>query len=131
MEHNFSRLFMGYHFMFLLLGSVAVTFLGCGVSHEVHEDFRAPHMMYTHFQEQTGTEYILQSGDELEIAFFYNPELNTTAVVRPDGFISLQLIGDIKAGNDLTLAYCAEIGRQPRDGAGVVTSRWRFNRRGF
>jgi len=41
-------------------------------------------------------QYAIQSGDSLEIKFFYNPELNETVTVRPDGKISLQLIDDIK-----------------------------------
>jgi protein involved in polysaccharide export with SLBB domain len=41
--------------------------------------------------------YIIQTGDELDIKFFYNPDLNETIVVRPDGKISLQLIDEIHA----------------------------------
>lgn len=41
--------------------------------------------------------YIVKPGDQLDIRFFYNPELNETVTVRPDGFISLQLIDDVKA----------------------------------
>lgn len=39
--------------------------------------------------------YRIDAGDELEIRFFYNPELNDKVMVRPDGRISLQLIGDL------------------------------------
>lgn len=39
--------------------------------------------------------YRIDAGDELEIRFFYNPELNDRVVVRPDGCISLQLVGDL------------------------------------
>lgn len=35
----------------------------------------------------------LSPGDQLEIRFFYNPELNTEQPIRPDGKIALQLIG--------------------------------------
>lgn len=42
--------------------------------------------------------YHIQPGDTFDIKFFYNPELNETAVtVRPDGKISLQLIPEIQA----------------------------------
>lgn len=41
--------------------------------------------------------YTIQPGDTLDIKFFYNPELNETVVVRPDGFISLQLVDEVKA----------------------------------
>jgi len=41
------------------------------------------------------TVYTIQPGDELDIKFFYNPELNETVIVRPDGKISLQLVDEI------------------------------------
>ncbi|NPA95766.1 MAG: sugar transporter [Thermodesulfobacteria bacterium] len=41
--------------------------------------------------------YIIRSGDELEIKFFYNPNLNEKQKVRPDGRISLQLVHDVPA----------------------------------
>ncbi|MGI8962021.1 MAG: polysaccharide biosynthesis/export family protein [Bryobacteraceae bacterium] len=41
--------------------------------------------------------YIIRPGDELELKFFYNSELNEHLLVRPDGFIALQLIGDVQA----------------------------------
>jgi polysaccharide export outer membrane protein len=42
-------------------------------------------------------EYSIQPGDQLDIKFFYNPELNETVLVRPDGKISLQLVDDVQA----------------------------------
>ncbi len=39
----------------------------------------------------------LDSGDQLEIRFFTTPELNETQVVRPDGNINLQLVGEVEA----------------------------------
>jgi protein involved in polysaccharide export with SLBB domain len=43
--------------------------------------------------------YTIAPGDELDIKFFYNPELNETVTVRPDGKISLQLIDEIHAAD--------------------------------
>ncbi len=40
-------------------------------------------------------EYRLNAGDILDIKFFYNPELNETVMVRPDGRISLQLANEV------------------------------------
>lgn len=40
-------------------------------------------------------EYRIQVGDQLDVKFFYNPELNEQVIVRPDGRISLQLIPEI------------------------------------
>lgn len=43
--------------------------------------------------------YTIQPGDQLDIKFFFNPELNETVIVRPDGMISLQLIDEIRAAD--------------------------------
>jgi len=64
--------------------------------------------------------YTIAPGDELDIKFFYNPELNETITVRPDGMISLQLIDEIQAAglkpadldNQLTDLYSREL-RKP------------------
>lgn len=42
-------------------------------------------------------EYRIQPGDQLDIKFFYNQELNEQITVRPDGRISLQLAKEITA----------------------------------
>ena len=46
---------------------------------------------------QEPQDYLIQAGDQLDIKFFYNPELNEAVSVRPDGKISLQLVDDIQA----------------------------------
>jgi protein involved in polysaccharide export with SLBB domain len=64
--------------------------------------------------------YRIQPGDELDIKFFYNPELNEVVIVRPDGMISLQLVDDVKVAdlepaeldNILTEKYSKEL-REP------------------
>ncbi len=64
-------------------------------------------------------DYRIQVGDALEIKFFYNPELNESLLVRPDGRISLQLAPDVLAAgrtpSELTKAlveaYEAELQR--------------------
>jgi protein involved in polysaccharide export with SLBB domain len=43
------------------------------------------------------TNVILGQGDVIDTKFFYNPELNESQPVRPDGKISLQLIGEVMA----------------------------------
>lgn len=43
----------------------------------------------------TEQEYRIQVGDQLDIKFFYNPELEEQVTVRPDGRISLQLVREI------------------------------------
>lgn len=44
-------------------------------------------------------EYSISPGDQLELRFFYSPELNESVTVRSDGVISTQLIGDVKVSN--------------------------------
>jgi len=48
----------------------------------------------------------LSAGDTIEIRYFYTPELNKTQIVRPDGKIVLQLVGEVVAAgrtpNELT-----------------------------
>lgn len=59
----------------------------------------------------------LHSGDKLELKFYYAPELNDTQNIRPDGKITLQLLGDIQAagrtpdqfGDDLQKAYAPQL----------------------
>lgn len=43
--------------------------------------------------------YMLHPGDVISVKFFYTPELNEHQAIRPDGMISLQLIGDVLAAN--------------------------------
>jgi len=40
-------------------------------------------------------EYTINYGDQLDVKFFYNSELNEQIIVRPDGRIALQLIGEV------------------------------------
>lgn len=66
-------------------------------------------------------EYLIQPSDQLDIKFFYSPELNETVTVRPDGKISLQLIDDVQAAGrspsqldkNLTQAY-AKVLKEPK-----------------
>ena len=50
-----------------------------------------------YFGSAKGTDYALNPGDLLSARFYYHSELNEDVVVRPDGKISLQLIGEIPA----------------------------------
>jgi protein involved in polysaccharide export with SLBB domain len=43
------------------------------------------------------TPYLIKAGDYLDIRFYKTPELNLEVPVRPDGQISLELIGDVQA----------------------------------
>jgi polysaccharide biosynthesis/export protein len=56
--------------------------------------------------------YKIGVGDGLSVAVWRNPELSVTVPVRPDGMISVPLVGDIQAA-----------GKQPQELAQVLTSR--------
>jgi polysaccharide export outer membrane protein len=43
------------------------------------------------------SKYIIGPGDQLQISVWHNPELSTTAPVRPDGRISTPLVTDVVA----------------------------------
>lgn len=52
---------------------------------------------YKSFIAQTGYGELLKEGDDLQLRFVYNPELNIALIIRPDGKISLPLLGDVQA----------------------------------
>src|SRR5215210_5741448 len=50
----------------------------------------------------TETRYVLVPGDVFEIQYRYTPEFNQTVTVQPDGYVSLEIGGDVKvAGRNL------------------------------
>jgi polysaccharide biosynthesis/export protein len=62
---------------------------------------------------QPPPDYILGPGDQVDVTVFGEPDLTTTAAVRPDGMITLPLIKEVRAAgetvaqlqNDLTRRY--------------------------
>ncbi len=55
------------------------------------------------------SEYLLRRGDVLEVKFFYNSELNERLPIRPDGKISLALVGEIVAEGRSAASLQAEL----------------------
>jgi len=49
-------------------------------------------------KEMAVSEYRIGVDDRLQISVWRNPELSVTVPVRPDGMISMPLIGDVRAG---------------------------------
>lgn len=43
--------------------------------------------------------YLIQPGDHLLVKFFYNNQLNQKITVRPDGYISLELVQEVRAAS--------------------------------
>jgi polysaccharide export outer membrane protein len=73
--------------LFLWAGLTACLLPGCGPRY--HCEPNPPYGI------STPPAVTLAAGDVVEVRFFYTPELNVTQTVRPDGKISLQLIGDV------------------------------------
>jgi len=73
--------------LFLL---IAICFL-TSVSAAIAQQQRAPRLTTV-----TEERYRLQPGDVLEVQFRYSPEFNQTVTVQPDGYISLEIGGDLK-----------------------------------
>jgi hypothetical protein len=66
---------------------------------ELRRQVTADERNYINYLTKVGTtppqDYQIQVGDQLDIKFFFNPELNEAVLVRPDGRIALQLIGEL------------------------------------
>jgi protein involved in polysaccharide export with SLBB domain len=78
-----------------ILGVVMAVLVGCASTQALPGNGAAGSSRVTKFQKPP--DYRMQPGDEIEIRFFYNPELNQTVIVRPDGKISLPVVDDVQA----------------------------------
>ena len=73
----------------LVLGSASALLGGCG--HTV------PYYDYSREPDPRKDEFRLGPSDVLQVTVWHNPDLTGAAIVRPDGTISLPLIGDLRA----------------------------------
>src|SRR5437016_7624874 len=71
--------------------SLATIFI-LGVAFVAHAQDPRPPRLTTVTEER----YRLQPGDVLEIQYRYSPEFNQTVTVQPDGYITLEVGGDLK-----------------------------------
>jgi polysaccharide export outer membrane protein len=65
--------------------------------------------------EATPADYRLDVGDAIDIRFFYNAELNESVQIRPDGGISMQLIGDVRVAGHTPASLAQELATKYRD----------------
>ena len=56
--------------------------------------------------------YQLQPGDQVDIKFYYHPELNEQIVIGPDNKMAMQLIGELSTENLSTLQLSEELTRR-------------------
>src|SRR5947209_10604464 len=71
--------------------SLATIFI-LGVAFVAHAQDPRPPRLTTVIEER----YRLQPGDVLEIQYRYSPEFNQTVTVQPDGYVTLEVGGDLK-----------------------------------
>jgi polysaccharide export outer membrane protein len=71
------------------------------------------------------SEYVIGVADRLSIQVWKNPDLATDAVVRPDGTITMPLIGDLSANgktpSQLKSEIAVQLARYVKDDGAVVT----------
>ncbi|MFH1398350.1 MAG: polysaccharide biosynthesis/export family protein [Candidatus Omnitrophota bacterium] len=81
-------------------------------------------------QQQSGSKYILGTGDIIEISVWNHQELKSTLSIRPDGFISYPVAGEIQAAGQTTTALADQIHekllvylKDPKISVNVIESR--------
>jgi polysaccharide export outer membrane protein len=72
---------------------VIIALLAASMSLAVHAQGQSAPRLGTFGAEER---YTLHPGDVLDIQYRYTPEFNQTVTVQPDGFISLEIGGDVK-----------------------------------
>jgi protein involved in polysaccharide export with SLBB domain len=75
--------------VFLVSGLLVLPLAGCAGS-------VSPSVSIQQMASEPLNEQVLGVGDVVDISFLYNPELNSNLRVRPDGNISLKIVGDVK-----------------------------------
>lgn len=95
-----------------IAGLVTIALCGCSNSAE-GTDTKAARQVGAHLsaeQCETGAQiqlaaakssadgsYVIQPGDQVSLDFYLNPEFNDEITVRPDGKVTLRLVGDVQA----------------------------------
>jgi polysaccharide export outer membrane protein len=99
------------------LAALALVAAGCPA--------KTPYYDYAKEPTLENLEYEIGVSDGLKITVWKNPDLSTDAVVRPDGTITMPLIGDIKAAgrtpSELRLEIQQRLGQFIKDESAVVT----------
>jgi protein involved in polysaccharide export with SLBB domain len=115
---KWDRRIQGFVMRATVLGVVMALLVGCASNRTIPNNPAQAGFVSTRVQRPP--DYYIQPGDEMDIKFYFNPELNQTVFVRPDGKISLPLVDDVQAAGLapseldalLTQAYAQEL-RKP------------------
>src|SRR5215471_15152372 len=99
------------------LGLVIVCGAGCPAVHPPYDYRTEP--------DPRKQEYVLGPSDVLKISVWRNPDLSGEAIVRPDGTISLALVGDLPAAGRTPGQVRADVAQRLRqfikDESSIVT----------
>jgi polysaccharide biosynthesis/export protein len=97
--------------------ALAFPVIGC-VNATVGYDYKKEYDPRTH-------EYVIGVGDTLQISVFHQPDISGASTVRPDGIITLPLVGDVAAAGKTPSQVREEIkkgiARYVKDESAVVT----------
>jgi polysaccharide biosynthesis/export protein len=86
-----------FRIVFVLLAGMVVLVSGCASTPDTTEAKDIDANRFTSYAEG---DYRIGVDDRLQITVWRNPELTVTVPVRPDGKISVPLIGDVQAGGN-------------------------------
>jgi polysaccharide export outer membrane protein len=89
----------------VLLAGMVLVVSGCKSVPEATEAKEEVNRFASHLE----GDYRIGVDDRLQITVWRNPELSTTVPVRPDGKISVPLIGDVQAGGNTPMQVAAII----------------------
>jgi polysaccharide export outer membrane protein len=92
----------------LVSGLLIMGLLGTGCAQEMVQEAQSPQI----FTGDKADDYRIGADDKLQITVWRNPELSTTVPVRPDGKISIPLVGDVMAGGNTPEQVAAIIKQQ-------------------
>lgn len=101
----------------LAVASLLALATGCGGS--------VGNFDYSTLRNPTKSEFVIGAADRLKITVWKNPDLSTEVTVRPDGTITMPLLGDLKASGTTPSKLRQKIGQQlqqyVKDPSAVVT----------
>lgn len=80
-----------------LCALVALALVGCGALPGVTTTQERAAAEIVRSSVRFQKEYILFPGDQIEVSVWRNPDVTRTVTIRPDGFISLPLLQEVKA----------------------------------
>jgi len=92
--------------LFVLLAGVVVLVSGCASKQDLTDE---KDKGTNQFESYVEGDYRIGEDDVLQVTVWRNPELSVTVPVRPDGKISVPLIGDVQAGGNTPMQVAAII----------------------